>query len=751
MSLEGKVENNGTLHGRLSSLDVLTVDAYAVALRNGFEGTQTEWLESLKGEKGDPGYTPIKGVDYTDGKDGYTPIKGVDYVDGYTPVKGKDYFDGQDGKDGVDGYTPVKGVDYFDGTAGRDGVNGKDGKDGSDANVTTENIKAALGYTPANVETVSQLSEDIADLTKTVEPEDDDIPKVFISGEIPTTKDDVLAEMEYISSTDRFKAYLKIKCQGSSSMEYPKKNYTVKMYSDEAREVELAKSFKDWGFIANKYVLKANYIDHSHARNIVSARLWDEVVSSRADYDTLPEELRNSPRNGAIDGFPVKVYTNGTYQGLYTWNIGKDAWMWGMDEDNANHALLCGERNDGGTIVEKASSFRALWDGRNGTEWSVEVGTNSDALTNSLNALISCVMNTTDEEFKAQIGTYLDVQSALDYFLFSYVDCGLDSLAKNMLLATYDGRKWYCGQYDLDSTFGLWWDGGYFVSPTYACPDDYQEAHSLLWERILSLYVEELKGRYAELRATVLSFPNMVTHFERFMNVIGSELYAEDLTVYPNIPNAAENNIKQIRDFIRDRLEYVDKKMEWLGAGFEVLDYIESSGTQYINTGIRDGSNAEYEIVFTPIDAGVSWQYYFGHSSSRIPSLQRRGAGAEISCVSTLGNVNVGLTYSKPMKFVYKSDGTMTLNGETVALGYNPAGYGWWGPTVHVFTNGSDTTLCSHMKFESLRMWTDGVLVRDYIPVRRLADGAVCLFDKVSNEFFENIGTGEFIASDQTA
>lgn len=34
---------------------------------------------SLKGDKGDQGYSPIKGVDYFDG---YTPIKGLDYTDG---------------------------------------------------------------------------------------------------------------------------------------------------------------------------------------------------------------------------------------------------------------------------------------------------------------------------------------------------------------------------------------------------------------------------------------------------------------------------------------------------------------------------------------------------------------------------------------------------------------------------------------------------------------------------------------------
>lgn len=45
--------------------------------------------------KGNPGYTPQKGIDYFDGKDGYTPVKGKDYFDGkdgHTPVVGDDYF-----------------------------------------------------------------------------------------------------------------------------------------------------------------------------------------------------------------------------------------------------------------------------------------------------------------------------------------------------------------------------------------------------------------------------------------------------------------------------------------------------------------------------------------------------------------------------------------------------------------------------------------------------------------------------------
>ena len=37
-----------------------------------------------------------------------------------------------------------------------------------------------------------------------IEPHEEDIPKVFINGVIPTTKDDVNAELTYISKTFNF-------------------------------------------------------------------------------------------------------------------------------------------------------------------------------------------------------------------------------------------------------------------------------------------------------------------------------------------------------------------------------------------------------------------------------------------------------------------------------------------------------------------------------------------------------------------
>ena len=429
-----------------------------------------------------------------------------------------------------------------------------------------------LSYTGAQINEklgkVDQLETEIADLKEngtgggsvvsTVEPADDDIPKVFITGVKPTTKDDVLAEMQYVSKSDSFHAYLEIKCQGSSSMSFPKKNFTVKLYSDESRETKQKKMFKDWNHESNKFVLKANWIDHSHARNIVSARIWDEVVKSRSNYGALPEEMRNSPRSGAIDGFPIKLYYNDTYEGIYTWNIGKDDWMWNMNEDNPNHILLSCCYNDNGVLLDKAGNFRALWSGVNEDNWKVEVGTNGDAVKTSLNNLISCVKDTDDDTFKATIGNYLDINSAIDYYLYFWANAGLDSLENNMLLATYDGVKWICGAYDMDSVWGLHYTGQSFIATDFKCPDQYQAPYSLLWERITALFVPELQVRYEELRRVVLSYPNIVTNFERFMDVIGSDLYAEDLTVYTGIPSGSTNNIKQIRNYVRDRLTYVD-------------------------------------------------------------------------------------------------------------------------------------------------------------------------------------------------
>jgi hypothetical protein len=242
-------------------------------------------------------------------------------------------------------------------------------------------------------------------------------------------------------------------------MKYPKKNFTIKLFEDEARSVKKKIPFRNWGK-QNKFCLKANWIDLSHARNVVSARLWGDVVESRSNYNELPELLRTSPNQGAIDGFPIKVYNNGIYQGRYTWNIPKDAWMTNMDDELDNHTILCGENYDGGC-------FRSL-PVVDGSDWSDEI---HDTCPNSIKTrwteVVDFIINSTDEEFKANLGNYFDIPSLIDYHIFGMAICGLDSYGKNQIYMTYDGIKWIASMYDLDSTWGLYWNGETLVAATY--------------------------------------------------------------------------------------------------------------------------------------------------------------------------------------------------------------------------------------------------------------------------------------------
>jgi len=52
MSLEGATKAMALLRGKINSLGTLVMNAYDIAVKNGFEGTEAEWLSSLEGAPG---------------------------------------------------------------------------------------------------------------------------------------------------------------------------------------------------------------------------------------------------------------------------------------------------------------------------------------------------------------------------------------------------------------------------------------------------------------------------------------------------------------------------------------------------------------------------------------------------------------------------------------------------------------------------------------------------------------------------
>lgn len=379
-----------------------------------------------------------------------------------------------------------------------------------------------------------------------------DIPQLYLEGNIDEMweKSDVRqVSFSYEDGSDTISGFAEIKIQGTSSIDFVKKNYTLKFFEDEALENKL-KIDVGWG-PENKYCMKANWIDRTHARNVVTARL---AAKMQAKYDLLTQ----APNNGLIDGIPVEIYDNGTFLGLYTFNIPKDTWQFGMDGDDPNHIVICGEGWD------EANLFNAMPDFET---WAVEVGEESEQTLEKMKRLFDFVMNSSDEDFKARFEEYLNLDSALNYYVMADLAYLEDNLGKNMLIATYDGMVWYLSLYDLDSSWG--------TNPQGSGTLPYKERlmnmpHNTLFRRMEQAFPEELAQRYFELRSDILSNENILAEFEAFADQVPSMTFLKEIQRWctglfrtrSELPGA---DYSQIRDYLKSVSDRLDAKYEaWM-------------------------------------------------------------------------------------------------------------------------------------------------------------------------------------------
>lgn len=363
------------------------------------------------------------------------------------------------------------------------------------------------------------------------------IPKVFFEGNIwgMSTKTDVRdIWIRYIDGVNMYDTYASIKVQGTSSLAYVKKNYTITLYEDEEHNKKNKIDF-GWGE-QSKYCLKANWIDKTHARNIVTANLASDIQAKYGLFET-------APNNGTIDGFPVEIYVNGNFLGLYTWNIPKDAWMFNMDEDNPNHIVFASEGWNASNLFKGNANY---------DDWSIEVGRGDDADIEKLNRLITFVNTSSDKKFKEDFDQYLDLDSTINYFILMQYGQLADNVAKNMLLATYNGKVWYPTLYDLDTSWGTQWNGKELTD--YTITDNVYR--SKLWSRMIKLYPEEIAKRYDELKIDYLNKESIMKRFNDFKNDIPVTSFAKENNRWTGIPGY---EYEQIEEFLDTREPLVDE------------------------------------------------------------------------------------------------------------------------------------------------------------------------------------------------
>ena len=97
-------------------------------------------------------------------------------------------------------------------------------------------------------------------------------------------------------------------------------------------------------------------------------------------------------------------------------------------------------------------------------------------------------------------------------------------------MATYNGIKWFFSAYDMDTTFGVNWNGEEWYSGERSSVliSHYAKSHNLMG--LIKKYKKEaLTKRYKELMKGALSFDNVCNVFENFISKISSGLYEEDI------------------------------------------------------------------------------------------------------------------------------------------------------------------------------------------------------------------------------
>ena len=188
-------------------------------------------------------------------------------------------------------------------------------------------------------------------------------------------------------------------------------------------------------------------------------------------------------------------------------------------------------------------------------------------------------------------------------------------------------------------------------------------------------------------------------------------------------------------------------KYSRLPSDYQEVDYIQSSGTQYIDTGYKPSEKDSFEFAFNENDLTTDQNIFGARTSATSNNLTVKYENDNV-IEADYGNYNTNrkrITLNNTNKNVFKleSNSKIIFNGTshsltavTFQLEYNALIFDIGG-------NPYDTNKFKG-KLYYFKIWNGGTLVRDYVPCYRKSDGTIGLYDLVNHKFYTNKGTGTF-------
>lgn len=396
-------------------------------------------------------------------------------------------------------------------------------------------------------------------------------------------KTDFLADIYYYSPLGREYDFILTSCyiriQGTSSTKYPSKNLRIycakgsELLSMSGQHVSAGNKYtmRPGAVPVNLFCCKSDYSDSSMSLNTGGAKLFNDVMKElglltppqRYQYEQGGNSLAAVNIRSAIDGLPIDIFCaeradgENTYYGQYNFNNekSKSGLVFGMEgvdgytpecpitlEMLNNTSPIClfattsdshlTEQFDAGAEINYGvdTSGKAQSDGD--ITWSGLSTAGQTALKRLYGWIRACVpsgasandLSTfTSEKFRNEIDSYFDKDYLLTYYLFTDYFLSVDQRAKNMMLRTWDGLKWYITYYDGDTQLGKRNDC--FLVYTYTTDRDTYDAEaskyafeghdSWLWNLVLANLQDDLKRCAASFRAVMTN--------ERVLSMLNEE------------------------------------------------------------------------------------------------------------------------------------------------------------------------------------------------------------------------------------
>ena len=386
------------------------------------------------------------------------------------------------------------------------------------------------------------------------------LPRVYIIGNLTGISSDNEKDviLKYFDNENSYSFNTKIKYQGKGSLEAPVKNYAINL----DRKI----AFKDWKE-QDSFHLKANYSDTTSAKNILLANLADKI------YRSLNLTMSDNYKF-AIDGFPIELYINNEFIGLYTWNLKQNASLYSMTNEDYMYRPEVGYTDTANYNSFLDSDFNTEngWECRNPKN-------NEDHI--MIKSLIGWVKSSTDDEFINDLEEHFNKEFLIIYYIMISLFVGTDNVSNNQTLASFDkGFTWYTLLYDMDIACNN------MEQATVALPiagvND-----SKLWSKVHSLLNNDIKLLYNDLRNDILTVDTILSIYDDLMGNVLDEMFVLDKEYKYKKYNLEENFF-----FAENNREYFK---EWFTKRFEYLDNVFA-----INAKTRAISNYDFSKTYTP-------------------------------------------------------------------------------------------------------------------------------------------------------